>query len=72
MTFPAGRESWIVLSSFYYQAEYSFSLIMELVELLAHEVAHAVIFNLDIWRGHDFPHEEITKYLKDYLLRGYN
>lgn len=39
---------------------------MNLVELIAHEISHAVLFNIDIWRGHDFPHEEITKYLKNY------
>lgn len=27
---------------------------------------------IDIWRGHDFPHAEITKYLKDYYLNNYD
>jgi len=44
---------------------------MNLVGLIAHEISHAVLFNIDIWRGHDFPHEEITKYLKKYLLMNY-
>lgn len=69
---PADRESWIVLNPFYGQAKYSVELVVELAELVAHEVAHAVLFNIDIWRGHDFPHSEITNYLKDYYLRNYD
>lgn len=72
IAFPADRESWIILNPFYYQTEYSAKLIIELAGLVAHEVAHAVIFNWDIWRGHDFPHEKITKYLQDYYLRSYD
>lgn len=72
IAFPANRESWIMLNPFYYQTECSAKLGVELAGLIAHEVAHAVIFNWDIWRGHDFPHGEITKYLRDYYLRNYD
>ena len=69
---PANQESWIILNPFYYQVKYSAKLAVELVETIAHEVAHAVLFNIDIWRGHDFPHAEITKYLRDFYLNNYD
>jgi len=69
---PTNQESWIILNPFYHRIKYSAKLVVELVETVAHEVAHAVLFNIDIWRGHDFPHSEITKYLKDYYLNNYD
>jgi hypothetical protein len=70
---PTSQESWIILNPFYHLVKkYSAKLVVELVETIAHEVAHAVLFNVDIWRGHDFPHSEITKYLQDYYLNNYN
>lgn len=72
IAFPADRESWIILNPFYYQAKYSPELAIELVETIAHEIAHAVLFNIDIWRGHNFPHEEITKHIKDHYLQSYD
>ena len=69
---PTNQESWIILNSFYYRTKYSPKIVMELVETIAHEVAHAVLFNIDIWRGHDFPHAEITNYLQNYYLNNYN
>jgi hypothetical protein len=72
ISFPADRESWIIFNPFYYQAKYSPELIVELVETVAHEIAHAVLFNIDIWQGHNFPHEEITKHIKNHYLQSYD
>jgi hypothetical protein len=73
LALPTNRESWIVLNPCYYQVKkYSAKLAVELVEIIAHEVAHAVLFNIDLWRGHDFPHAEITNYLRTYYLDNYD
>jgi hypothetical protein len=47
-------------------------LVLDFVETVAHETAHAVIFNWDIGLGHVEPHGEITKYLYDYYQKNHD
>lgn len=68
---PAKTETWIILNP-YYLEEASQQLTLDFAETLAHEVAHAVIFNWDVYWGHVPPHEEITKYLQSYYLNNYD
>ena len=69
---PTQWETWIILNPFYLELGTSPKLIIGLAEIVAHETAHAVIFNWDIQRGHAEPHAEIAKYLKDYYWRTYD
>ena len=69
---PAKWETWIIINPFYLELELSPKLMMELVETVAHETAHAVIFNWDIYWAHAEPHREITKYCQDYYWRNYD
>lgn len=70
MALPAKRETWIIFNPFY--LKFSEKWALDFVETMAHEVAHAVTFNWDIWRAHASPHAEITAYLKDYFLKTYD
>jgi len=72
ITFPAGQETWILLNPIYEKPEFTEKLVFDCVETIARQVAHAVIFNLDIWRGYYYPYEEINKSLKDFLWRNYD
>ena len=72
ITFPAGQETWILLNPIYEKPEMAEKLIFDCVETIAKQVTHAVIFNLDIWRGYDHPYGEINKGLKDFLWRNYD
>ena len=36
-----------------------------------HETAHAVICNVDVKRGHSYPHPEITNHLIQYFHKKY-
>jgi len=47
-------------------------LVFDYVETIAKQIAHAVIFNLDIWRGYGHPFEEINKSLRDFLWQNYD
>lgn len=68
---PAKWETWIILNPFFIKfAEEKW--IPDLVETVAHELAHAVIFNWDTHWGHADPHAKITKYLQDYLQKNYD
>jgi len=48
ITFPVGRETWILLNPIYEKPEMAEKLIFDCVETIAKQVTHAVIFNLDI------------------------
>lgn len=72
ITFPAGQETWILLNPIYERSEMAEKLVFDCVETIAKQVTHAVIFNLDIWRGYDRPFGEINKSLKDFLWRNYD
>ena len=65
---PAKTETWIILNPYYLEAEFSQRFVLDIVETMAHEIAHAVVFNWDIYWGHVPPHGEMTKYLQDYYL----
>ena len=69
---PAKTETWIILNPYYVEVEFSQKFVLDLAETIAHEVAHAVVFNWDIYWGHVPPHGEITKYLQDYYLNSYD
>lgn len=69
MTLPAKWEVWIIINPFYLNVEPSQRLALDFVETVAHEVAHAVIFNWDVWWGHVEPHAEIASYLQNYYLQ---
>lgn len=70
---PARTETWIILNPYYLEeVEISEKFRLDFNETLAHEVAHAVVFNWDIYWGHFSPHEEITKYLQNYYLNNYD
>lgn len=72
ITFPTGQETWILLNPIYEKPEMAEKLVFDCVETIAKQIAHAVIFNLDIWRGYGHPFGEISKSLKDFLWRNYD
>lgn len=69
---PAKTETWIILNPYYLETEISYRLSLDIVETIAHEVAHAVVFNWDIYWGHVEPHSEITRYLQNYYSNNYD
>ena len=69
MTFPAKFESWIIINPLYLKTDLDDKLLLDFVETVAHETAHAIIFNWDIRWGHNDPHGEITEYLQDYYQK---
>lgn len=69
LALPAKWETWIILNPFYLEFNLSEKLVLDFVAIVAHETAHAVIFNWDIYWGHNDPHKEITRYLKNYYLK---
>ena len=72
ITWPLNRESWIMFNPVSWKTKSSEKLKDDLAEDVAHETAHAVIFNTDINRGHEYPHKELTKFLKYYLISKHN
>ena len=72
MAFPARLETWIIINPIYLKTELSEQLIADLVETIAHETAHAVIYNITIWQSHASPHAEITNHLQDFYHRNYD
>ena len=66
---PAKWETWIILNPFYLELGLSEKLVLDFVETMAHETAHAVIFNWDIYWGHNDPHKSITKHLQNYYWK---
>ncbi|CAG8645623.1 25447_t:CDS:10, partial [Gigaspora margarita] len=56
------------------KSEYSLKIIMKLVELVAHEISHAVLFNIDIWRATKNQKIENNKNVGNYyeLITFYN
>jgi len=68
LALPAKWETWIILNPFYLEFAWSEKLVLDFVGIVAHETAHAVIFNWDIYWGHHDPHKEMTRYLKNYYL----
>lgn len=69
LALPAKWETWIIFNPFYLEFPFSEKLELDLVGIVAHETAHAVIFNWDIYWGHNDPHKEITKHLQNYYLK---
>lgn len=69
LALPAKWETWIILNPYYIELGFSENLVLDLVKIVAHETAHAVIFNWDIYWGHVAPHKEITKYLQNYYWK---
>lgn len=69
LALPAKWETWIILNSFYLEFDLSEKLVLDFVGTVAHETAHTVIFNWDIYWGHNDPHKEITRYLKNHYLK---
>lgn len=72
ITFPAKFESWIVINPYYLKTDLDDKLLLDFVETVAHETAHAIIFNWDIRWGHNDPHGEITELLWDYYQKNYD
>jgi predicted SprT family Zn-dependent metalloprotease len=72
MTFPTKFESWIVINPLYLKTDLDDKLLLDFVETVAHETAHAIIFNWDIRWGHNDPHSEVTEYLYDYYQKSYD
>ncbi len=68
LALPAKWETWIILNPFYLEFDLSEKLMLDFVGTVAHETTHAVIFNWDIYWGHNDPHKEMTRYLKNYYL----
>ena len=65
---PLTLETWITFHSNYLAKE---ELMSDFLDTLSHEVAHAVIYNLDIRWGHSPPHPELTEYLKNCCQKKY-
>ena len=65
LTWALSNESWITLNPAYCQP----LLRGDLSYLLCHEIAHAVLHNLDIYWGHFPPHSELTNYLWQYCQK---
>ena len=57
---PLTLETWITFHPNYLKET---KLINDLLDTLPHEVAHAVIYNLDIRWGHNSPHPELMELL---------
>ena len=72
ITFPTKFEAWIIINPYYIKTELTDKLLLDFIETVAHETAHAVIFNWDIRWGHADPHDEITEYLQDYYQKNYD
>lgn len=72
MAFPAKFETWIIINPYYVKTDLDDNLVLDFVETVAHETAHAVIFNWDIGWGHVEPHGEITEILQDYYQKNYD
>lgn len=66
---PAKWETWIILNPYFLELEHSENLWLDLLKAVSHETAHAVIFNWDIYWGHNDPHKAITKYLQNYYWK---
>lgn len=65
---PLTLETWITFHPNYLKET---KLINDFLDTLSHEVAHAVIYNLDIRWGHASPHPELTEYLKKHCREKY-
>ena len=72
IAFPAKFETWIIINPYYLKTDLDDKLVLDFIETVAHETAHAVIFNWDIGLGHVEPHGEITKLLQDYYQKNYD
>lgn len=73
ITWPLDKESWIMLNPLGWKIKTPTKLETDdLSEDVAHETSHAVIHNIDIDRGHNYPHKDLTKFLKYYLISKYN
>ncbi|RHZ36113.1 SprT family zinc-dependent metalloprotease [endosymbiont GvMRE of Glomus versiforme] len=68
LTWALTNESWITFNPAYCQP----LLQGDLSYLLCHEIAHAVLHNLDIYWGHSSPHSELTAYLWQYCQKKYS
>jgi len=68
LALPAKWETWLIFNPFYLEFDLSEKSVLDFVGTVAHETAHAVIFNWDIYWGHNDPHKEMTRYLKNYYL----
>lgn len=72
IAFPAKFETWIVINPYYLKANLDDKLVLDFIETVAHETAHAIIFNWDIGLGHVEPHGKITQILQDYYQKNYD
>lgn len=72
ISFPAKFETWIIINPYYLKVDLDDKLVLDFIETIAHETAHAIIFNWDIGWGHADPHGEITEILQTYYQNNYD